>query len=132
MAELAVYCQKTEPNIWGIDICHYIENNYFDMNLNLNSIAEHFSLTPSYLSQKFKKNFGKSVNDYLYEIRIVHAKQLLTDSNLKIAEISQLTGFVDSNAFIRIFKKYVGTTPRKYSPTDIIDEFGNDNLSSTS
>lgn len=84
------------------------------MNLNLNNIAEHFSISPSYLSKKFKEKYGKGINDYLYEIRISHALHLLSDTTLKVAEIAEMTGFQDSNAFIRIFKKYVGTTPGKY------------------
>jgi len=114
MIEFDDYCKNIRAINWGDDICQYIDNNYFDINLNLNSIAEHFSLSPSYLSKKFKNRFGKGVNDYLYEIRISHAKQLLNDPHLKIADIAQLTGFLDSNAFIRIFKKYTGCTPGKY------------------
>lgn len=96
---------------WGLNICRFIENNYFDANLNLNSIVAHFQISPSYLSRKFKEQYQRSVIDYLYEIRIANSIPLLSRTELKIADIAHMTGFVDSNAFIRIFKKLKGTTP---------------------
>ncbi|WP_081846539.1 helix-turn-helix domain-containing protein [Butyrivibrio sp. AE3004] len=101
--------------ILGKNICQYIDNNYFDVNMNLNTIAEHFDITPAYLSKKFKNEYGKSVIDYLYEIRINHAIQKLQNTNMKISDIAAITGFSSSNAFIRIFKKMKGTTPGKYN-----------------
>ena len=106
-----------------MDICKYIENNYFDTELNLNSVSSYFSLSPSYLSKKFKDKYGKSVNDYIYEVRIGHAKKLLSDAHLKVSEVAQMTGFLDSSAFIRVFKKYVGTTPSRYSSSETSPEF---------
>ncbi len=96
------------------EVTQYIESNYFDGNLNLNSIAAHFKITPSYLSQKFRQKNGLSIIDYLYKIRISHSLVLIKDTSLKISEISQMVGFQDSNAFIRIFKKYHGGTPGNY------------------
>ena len=117
--EFAAFRDAYESRGWGSNICRYIENNYFDVNLNLNNVAEYFSLTPAYLSKKFKEKYNESINDYLYEIRIAHAKQLITDTNLTMSEIAQMTGFIDSSAFIRIFKKYVGITPGKYKSSGI-------------
>lgn len=96
------------------EVTQYIESNYFDSNLNLNSIAAHFKITPSYLSKKFRQKNGVSIIDYLYKIRISHSVMLIKDSSLKIHEIAQMVGFQDSNAFIRIFKKYHGCTPGNY------------------
>lgn len=105
---------------WGRNICRYIENNYFDANLNLNSISTHFQISSSYLSRKFREQYQKSVVDYLYEVRVANALPLLENADLKIADVAQMTGFVDSNAFIRIFKKLKGITPGKYSQTILV------------
>jgi len=51
--------------------------------------------------------------DYLYDVRIDHATALLLEPDLKITDVARMVGFVDSNAFIRIFKKWKGTTPGK-------------------
>lgn len=112
--EIAESCKNPSYGQWGKDICRFIDNNYFDANLNLNTIAAHFQLSPSYLSKKFREQYQKSVIDYLYEVRIANAVSLLNETDLKIADIAQMTGFADSNAFIRIFKKLKGTTPGKY------------------
>lgn len=106
--------EKSEKNNLMQDIYNYICNNYFDINLNLNHIADYFDLTPSYLSQLFRKEFGIGIIDHLYQIRIENAKTLLSTTNLKISEIACMVGFPDSNALIRIFKKQTGTTPGKY------------------
>lgn len=99
---------------WGKDIHQFIQNNYFDPNLNLNTLAEHFKISPSYLSRKYKEQYQNSVIDYLYEIRIQHSIQLIQDTSMKVTEIAQMVGFANSNAFIRIFKKVTGTTPGKF------------------
>ncbi|MCM1027888.1 MAG: helix-turn-helix transcriptional regulator [Roseburia sp.] len=72
-------------------------------------------ISSSYLSKRFREQYQKSVVDYLYEVRIASSLPLLANPDLKIADVAQMTGFVDSNAFIRIFKKLKGITPGKYS-----------------
>lgn len=118
-AEIAEKLKSTSPDRWGQDIRRFIDNNYFDANINLNTVAEHFQLSPSYLSRKFREQYQKSVVDYLYEVRISNSIALLEDTDLKIADIAQMTGFVDSSAFIRIFKKLKGTTPGKYKEKNL-------------
>lgn len=106
--------QSNAQNTWGKMVCQFIENNYFNSNINLNTIAEHFQISPSYLSKKFREQYQKTVIDYLYDARIAHSLALLEQTDLKIADIANMTGFIDSNAFIRIFKKIKGITPGKY------------------
>jgi YesN/AraC family two-component response regulator len=96
------------------EVSQYIEANYFDINLNLNSISSHFSVSPSYLSKKFKDEYGISIIDYLYKTRISNSLKLISNTSLKISDIAQMVGFQDSNAYIRIFKAYQGCTPGKY------------------
>ena len=106
--------EMLDNNRWGTDIRRFIQNNYFDADLNLNTLAEHFHISPSYLSKKYKEQYQSSVIDYLYEVRIRNSIQLIQDTNMKVTEVAQMVGFPDSNAFIRIFKKITGITPGKY------------------
>ena len=85
----------------------------------ISHIADHFNITPSYLSKKFREECGISIIDYLYKIRISHSLKLIKDTSLKIADVAQMVGFQDSNAFIRIFKKYYGCTPGKYKTSSM-------------
>lgn len=117
--EIVANRETEQSSRWGTDICRFVENNYMDANLNLATISEHFRISSSYLSRKFKEQYQKSVVDYIYEIRIEHSLSLLLESDLKITDIAQMSGFVDSNAFIRIFKKLKGTTPGKYRENHI-------------
>jgi AraC-like DNA-binding protein len=118
--ELTEHSNSPSNMHWGTDICRFIHNNYFDANINLNSIAEYFHITPAYLSKKFREQYQQSVIDYLYEIRIANAVTLLQETDLRIVDIAQMVGFIDSNAFIRIFKKQKGITPGKYKEDKII------------
>ena len=113
------HSEDEQSSRWGTDICRFIENNYMDANMNLATISEHFRISSSYLSRKFKEQYQKGIVDYIYEIRIEHSLALLLESDLKIADIAQMSGFVDSNAFIRIFKKLKGITPGKYRENHI-------------
>ncbi len=117
--EIASRSENKQSSRWGTDICRFIENNYMDANMNLATISEHFRISSSYLSRKFKEQYQKSIVDYIYEVRIEHSLALLLESDLKIADIAQMSGFVDSNAFIRIFKKLKGITPGKYRENHI-------------
>ncbi|MDO5518192.1 MAG: hypothetical protein Q4F66_11595, partial [Clostridium sp.] len=71
--EIAAKSETTPNVLWGENICRFIDDNYFDPNMNLNTIAQHFDISPAYLSKKFKEQYQKSIIDYLYEIRISHA-----------------------------------------------------------
>lgn len=92
----------------------YIMDNYADSNLNLAEVASLAGLNESYFSAKFKKEFGTNFSDYLKEVRINHAKRLMETTNLKIYEVSQAVGYRNVEHFTRIFKSYVGVTPKQY------------------
>jgi two-component system response regulator YesN len=62
----------------------------------------------------FKKELGKNFVDYLNEIRIEKAKELLKDVQYKAYEIAEMVGIPDAHYFSKLFKKYVGVTPTEY------------------
>ncbi|GAK40182.1 helix-turn-helix domain-containing protein [Paenibacillus urinalis] len=95
-------------------VTSYIEENYQDMNLNVNSIGEHFELKGSYLSKLFRMHTGEGLLDCIHKYRIEQAKQMMTAKQDSINEISKHVGYNDAATFIRVFKKYEGITPGKY------------------
>lgn len=92
----------------------YIMDNYADADLNLIEVASIAGLNESYFSYKFKKEFGTGFSEYLKNVRVNHAKQLMKTSNLKIYEISQAVGYRNVEHFTRVFKSCVGISPKKY------------------
>jgi len=96
------------------DINAYIESHYFDHNLSVASIASEFDLNPVYLSRFYKEHTGDGILNTINKIRLEKAKVFLKDFDLKIKDISEMVGFLNSTIFIRTFKKYEGMTPGKY------------------
>jgi len=96
------------------DINAYIESHYFDHNLSVASIASEFDLNPVYLSRFYKEHTGDGILNTINKIRLEKAKVFLKDFDLKIKDISEMVGFLNSTIFIRTFKKYEGITPGKY------------------
>lgn len=93
----------------------YIRSNYSD-DIMLNDMAEHFNVSPKYCGILFKQLSDNNFKDYLNRYRIEKAKEFLTENpNLKIAELSHMVGFNSANSFIRVFSKYVGTTPKTFA-----------------
>lgn len=92
---------------------NYIKDNY-GTKLTIENIAEPLHIHPSYLSAIFKKSTGLSVNSYINNYRITIAKQLLANTENDISTIANLTGFYDSQHFLKTFKKVCGTTPKNF------------------
>lgn len=88
---------------------------HYNQHADLNTLAGMVYLTPSYLSKLFKQETGLTLTDYMTEIRIRKAKQLLKNApDLKIHEIGAEVGYPDPAYFNKLFKKVVGVTPNEY------------------
>ena len=87
-----------------------IENRYQE-DLSLQILADEVFLTPTYLSYLFKKNMGVSLIKYLTTVRINQAKELLKNTNMKIADIAKQTGYQNDSYFSIAFKNNVGMSP---------------------
>ncbi|NHN33775.1 helix-turn-helix domain-containing protein [Paenibacillus agricola] len=92
----------------------FIAAHFTDQNLGLPMIANHFNLTPQYISTFFKKMTGQNVSDYITRIRVNHAKEILGNKHLTNAQVARTVGYTNDIVFIRSFKKLEGMTPGKY------------------
>ncbi len=90
-----------------------IENDLTE-DLSLRTIAELCSVSPAYLSARFKKETGKTLTEYVNGKRVSAAKHLLRNTNLQIQTIAQHCGILDLHYFCRTFKSTVGKTPSEY------------------
>lgn len=96
-----------------MQIIKYVNENYHN-DISLKKLSELFHMNPSYISCLIKTETGVTYSQYLTELRIGKAKQLLQTTNLSLNEISQSVGFNDYFYFIKRFKKVVGVTPGRF------------------
>jgi transcriptional regulator GlxA family with amidase domain len=99
----------TQIQIW-------LQDNY-QRDILFPQVAARFGMSVRTLNRRFKSALGKTPLDYLQEIRINIAKDLLKTSNLSISEIADKVGYQDTGYFTTLFKKKLATTPNAYRNT---------------
>jgi two-component system response regulator YesN len=91
----------------------YIRANFYK-NLTLDKIANEVYVSPVYLSFLFKQVESVNLTDYIAEVRLDKAKELLVSTNYKTYEIAKQVGYQDEKYFSRLFKKKTGLTPSEF------------------
>lgn len=91
----------------------YMAANY-SRDLDMAVISNQVSLNYSYFSQLFKEYTGESFVNYLKKLRVEKAKELLTETSLKVYEVGERVGYQDSKQFTKIFRHIVGISPGEY------------------
>ncbi|WP_284639559.1 AraC family transcriptional regulator [Paenibacillus silviterrae] len=91
----------------------YLSLHYADFDLSLERCADQFGTNPYFLSRAFKQITGQNFIDYVTELRISNAKDLLLNTDLKVQEVAERSGYQQSY-FNRIFKKLEGVTPTQF------------------
>lgn len=89
----------------------YIDEHYKE-EIRLNDLASIAGMTPTAFSRFFKLRTGRSISDYVIDVRLGHASRLLVDSTTSVAEICYECGFNNVSNFNRIFKKKKGHSPK--------------------
>lgn len=92
----------------------FIYEQYSSADFTIGQIADHINLSSGRLSVIFKKETGKTVNDFLTEVRIAKAKILLNQGVLKVYEVSSMVGYGSSQYFSQIFYKLTGLYPNEF------------------
>lgn len=95
------------------EIKDYIDAHY-SKDISLGSIAGKFYINTSYLSQLFKKEMNVKFIDYITEVRLEKAIQLLGSSSLTVNDIAEAVGYKDARYFREIFVKHIGKTPSQF------------------
>ena len=86
----------------------------YNKDISLDDVSREVDISPYYFSKIFKEETGENFIEYVTNIRIGKAKELLQSSELSIKEICVEVGYSDPNYFSRTFKKNVGVTPTEY------------------
>ena len=92
----------------------YLRHNYMMYDISLDSVSAILNLNASYFSSLFKRTFQVNFLDYLTELRMDAAKELLRDPLRSTAEVAGMVGYESANYFTRVFKKNVGMTPTEF------------------
>ena len=94
-------------------VIRYLNLNY-GKNINLKGVCEYFNINISYFCKIFKDKTGMTYTQYLTDLRIKYAKEMLINKNIKVYEVAESVGFQDPKYFNKVFKKRCNITPSEY------------------
>ncbi len=94
-------------------VLHFVNTSY-RQKIELEKVAEIAHLHPSAFCRYFKEKTGKSLSQYISDLRISYACKLITEGRLSISQICYECGFNNLSNFNRSFKKHTGFTPTAY------------------
>lgn len=92
----------------------YTQQNFQDKELSLESLCSTFHISQTQFSLLFKREVGTSFLQYLLDLRIGAAQQMLTETTMKIYQIAEDTGFGDASYFSYCFKQRCGLSPKEF------------------
>jgi AraC-like DNA-binding protein len=91
----------------------YMFNNYFN-DITISEVASHVNVTRAYLFRLFKKYLGTSPQQFLINVRLKKASDLIGNTNLTIGDIARSVGYRDVLLFSKVFKKYFTIPPSQF------------------
>lgn len=92
----------------------YIEDHFANPDLSLNHLSERFNVTPKHVSHLFKAELDIKFIDFLVQLRLRRAEELLSSTEDTIQNIAIQVGYANSITFGRVFKRIIGVTPGDY------------------
>ena len=93
------------------NILDWLAQNFQNPEINAAMTAEQFKISKKYLSQFLKEQTGKSYTEYVEELRLDHAMQLLRTTDLNITDIAEQCGFSTANTFYKAFRRKYQLSP---------------------
>ncbi len=108
--------EEESRNKYVSEIKKYIHANYLSP-IKISDIADKLNINRSHLYRVFKNEVGMNVEDYIINIRVNHAKTLLSTTSLSISAVANAVGYKNYSSFFKIFKNTTGITPNEYRTT---------------
>lgn len=100
----------------------FINENYHSNDLSLQDVSKHIGLSPSHLSKVFSQETKQTLTEYITQLRINKAMELLKTTHFKTFEIAFEVGYQDQHYFSNTFKKLVGVSPMEYRKNGSLDK----------
>lgn len=119
ISRLAEERKKGKYDLLIREIKEYIAVHAPEENMSINLIAENAGLSIGYLGRIFKKAEGVSVSEYIMQVRLERAVELLRDSEISINSIANQVGFLNNSYFYYIFKKNFNMTPNQWRTMEL-------------
>ncbi len=89
-------------------------NNHVSEQISLDDVSEHINKSRSYITTRFKKETGKTINEYIIDTKLAKSKSLLKNTDRSLCEIAYFLCFSTQAYFQTLFKKKYGITPNEY------------------
>ncbi|NOU86642.1 helix-turn-helix domain-containing protein [Paenibacillus sp. LMG 31460] len=112
--EVTLIRRKNEETDPIIDVVTDYINAHLGDDITLDLLADKLSITGTYLSTYFKQKKGINFSEYINNVRMRKAQELLETTDLKVLDIASMVGYYSVNAFIRKFKKFTGIPPGEF------------------
>ncbi len=103
---------RGNQKVWKL--LDYLNMFYYEP-ISGDSLEEKFDCNFDYMNRLFRQSIGKPIFQYLSEIRIAHAKELLATSSMRVSQIGEKVGFSDESYFSKVFKRHTGVSPLNYA-----------------
>lgn len=97
-----------------VDAVTEIVNNRYHENIGMEEISNEVYFSSNYIRKVFKDETGHTVTDYLLQVRMKRAVELMKDPKLHVYDIGQQVGYENTSYFCQVFKHYYGVTPKEY------------------
>jgi AraC-like DNA-binding protein len=106
--------KKSNFDLLAATVRQRIEESYHDHNLSLDSISRDLRYSTSHLSAVFRGAYGETIKDFITQVRLEKACELLLKTDHRIGKIAQEVGYQNQGSFVKIFKTYRGETPKVF------------------
>ncbi len=123
--------QKTDNRIFASEnlniaidnAVNFIHKNYKSKQISVSELASMMSVSETYFRRLFKNIYHMSPSQYIINLRLEYASQLLLSRFYTVKEVAEKSGFTDAKYFSRIFKDKFGKTPRSYADNFSVSEW---------
>ena len=105
---------KVSDSEIGEQFVKYIHENCFSYDFQISAMAEHFSISSQYMRKLFRTHTGQGISEYVTNMKLEKAMQLLQETDLSMQDITLEIGLSDVSGFTKLFKKRLGITPSQY------------------